>query len=71
MHGVTKEIRIPFSIAGVVTDPWGATRLGLSGQTKINRQDYGVSWSKKIDNGGLVAGDDVEIDIEVEAVKEK
>jgi polyisoprenoid-binding protein YceI len=71
MHGVTKEIRIPFSIAGVVTDPWGNVRLGLSGQTKLNRQDYGVSWSKKMDNGGLVAGDDVEIDLEVEAVKEK
>ena len=71
MHGVTKEIRIPFSIAGVVTDPWGNVRLGLSGKTKLNRQDYGVSWSKKMDNGGLVAGDDVEIDLEVEAVKEK
>jgi polyisoprenoid-binding protein YceI len=71
MHGVTKEIRIPFSIAGVITDPMGATRLGLSGQTEINRQDYGVSWSKKLDNGGLVAGDDVEIDLDVEAVKAK
>lgn len=71
MHGVTKEIRIPFTIAGVITDPWGNTRLGLSAETAINRQDYGVSWSKKLDNGGLVAGDDVTIELEIEAVKAK
>ena len=71
MHGVTKEIRIPFSIAGVITDPWGNTRLGLSAKTELDRQDYGVSWSKKMDSGGLVAGDDIEIEIEIEAVKEK
>jgi len=71
MHGVTKEIRIPFTIAGVITDPWGNVRLGLSAETELNRQDYGVSWSKKLDNGGLVAGDDVQIELEVEAVKAK
>ena len=71
MHGVTKEIKIPFTIAGVITDPWGNTRLGLSAETELNRQDYGVSWSKKLDNGGLVAGDDVQIELEVEAVKAK
>jgi len=71
MRGVTKEITLPFTIAGVVTDPYGNTRLGLSGGTKINRQDYGVSWSKSLDNGGLVVSDDVEIEIEIEAVKAK
>ncbi len=71
MHGVTKEINIPFTIAGTVTDPMGNTRLGLSAQTSLNRQDYGITWSKKLDNGGLVAGDEVEISIEVEAVKAK
>jgi polyisoprenoid-binding protein YceI len=71
MRGVTKEITLPFTFAGVVTDPYGNTRLGLSGGTKINRQDYGVSWSKSLDNGGLVVSDDVEIEIEIEAVKAK
>jgi len=71
MRGVTKEISIPFTFAGVVTDPWGNTRLGLSGATKLNRQDYGVSWSKSLDSGGLVVADDVEIAIEIEAIKAK
>ena len=71
MRGVTKEIQLPFTFAGVVTDPWGNTRLGLSASTKLNRQDYGVSWSKSLDSGGLVVADDVEIAIEIEAIKAK
>jgi polyisoprenoid-binding protein YceI len=71
MRGVTKEISIPFIVAGVVTDPWGNTRLGLSGGTKLNRQDYGISWSKSLDKGGLVVSDDVQIEIEIEAIKAK
>jgi polyisoprenoid-binding protein YceI len=71
MHGVTKEIKIPFEITGVITDPWGNTRMGVSAELTLDRQDYGVSWSQKMDAGGLVVGDDVEIEIEVEAVKAK
>ena len=71
MHGVTKEISMPFEITGVITDQWGNTRMGASAKLKLNRQDYGVSWSKKLDNGGLVVGDDVEIEIDIEAIKEK
>jgi polyisoprenoid-binding protein YceI len=71
MHGVTREIEIPFTIAGFVTDPMGNARIGLSAGTSLNRQDYGITWSKKLDSGGLVAGDEVEVDIEVEAIKAK
>jgi polyisoprenoid-binding protein YceI len=71
MRGVVKEIKLPFTFAGVVTDPYGNTRLGLSASTRLNRQEYGVSWSKALDNGGLVVSDDVEIEIEIEAIKEK
>ncbi|UCH84265.1 MAG: polyisoprenoid-binding protein, partial [Candidatus Latescibacterota bacterium] len=71
MHGVTKEITIPFEITGVIDDPWGNTRMGVSAELELNRQDYGVSWSQKLDAGGLVVGDNVEIEIEIEAIKAK
>jgi polyisoprenoid-binding protein YceI len=71
MRDVTREIKIPFEFAGTIADGYGNIRLGLSAETKLNRQDYGVSWSKKLDAGGLVVGDDVEIVIEVEAIKAK
>ncbi|UCG51224.1 MAG: YceI family protein [Candidatus Latescibacterota bacterium] len=71
MRGVTKEIEIPFVVSGVITDPWGNTRMGISAELKLNRQDYGISWSNKLDNGGLVVGNDVDIELEIEAIKAK
>ncbi len=71
MRGVTREIRIPFQILGKVTDPWGNTRLGVEASLKLNRHDYGISWSQTLDNGGLVVGDEVKIDLNIEAVKQK
>jgi polyisoprenoid-binding protein YceI len=46
-----------------------ASVIGISAATEINRQDYGVSWNKSLDNGGVVVSDKVRIEIEVEAKK--
>ena len=46
-------------------------RLGLEGSFTINRKDYGISFSKAMDGGGLVVGDDVKIDLSIEAIKRK
>lgn len=71
MRGVTRPVIIPFKITGKITDPWGNPRLGLTASLKINRQDFGISWSKSMDGGGLVVGDEVEIQIDLEAVQAK
>lgn len=70
MRGVSKEVTFPFSMTGPVQDPWGNTRFGAEGSLTVNRQDYGISWNKTLDNGGLVVGDEVKIELVVEAVKE-
>jgi len=69
MHGVTKGIAIPFEYHGSGTDPWGTLRAGFSGSTTVNRKDFGIVWNKNVDKGGLLLGDDVAIDIEIEAIK--
>jgi polyisoprenoid-binding protein YceI len=69
MHGVSKEIAIPFTITGKIKDPWGNTRIGLEGGVKIDRRDWGLTYSKTLDNGGLIVGNDIKIDLNVEAVK--
>ncbi len=69
IKAVTKEVTFDAVLNGVVKDPWGNTKAGFSAITTINRQDFGVEWSKSLDAGGLVVGDDVKIMIELEAAK--
>jgi len=68
MHGVMREIELRGTLEGPVKDPWGKTRIGLTAATTINRQDYGLLWSQKLDSGGLVVGDLVKIELQIEAV---
>lgn len=68
MHGVTREIELRGTLDGPVKDPWGKMRIGLAARTTINRQDYGLRWSQKLDSGGLVVGDLVKIELHIEAV---
>ena len=70
MHGVTKEITLPFTVSGPIVDMQGKQRIGLEATTIINRKDYGINWSKVMDNGGLVVADEVKAEINIEAVKE-
>lgn len=51
-------------------DTRGQTRIGIEANLRINRQDFGVSYSKVMDNGGLVVSDTVEIELIAEAVKQ-
>lgn len=69
IKGVTKEITIPAEISGPVNSPMGGTAIGIAANFKINRQDYGVSFNKTMDNGGFVVSDDVTIDVTIEAYK--
>jgi len=68
---VTKEVTFEGEFNGTINDPWGNTRAGFSAETKIDRQDFNVSFSKALDGGGLVVGDEVTIILEVEAIQDK
>jgi polyisoprenoid-binding protein YceI len=68
---VTKEITV--DVEGPtpeVKDPRGNIRRGATGTSRINRKDFGILWNRVLDSGGLVVGDDVDIYIEVELIKE-
>ena len=68
---ISKEVAFPFEITGKLTDPWGSVRIGAEATLKIGRQDYGLTWSKALETGGLVVGNDIKIELSVEAVLEK
>lgn len=67
LHGVTKEVVLELEVAGPIKDPFGNMRLGVEGGLTIDRQDYGVRWSKSLDSGGLVVADNVKISFSLEA----
>lgn len=71
MHGVTKHVTLPVEFNGFGKDPWGGERAGFSLTTTINRKDYGINWNKTLDNGGVLLGDEVTININIEAMKAK
>ncbi|MBI4405776.1 MAG: YceI family protein [Deltaproteobacteria bacterium] len=70
MHGVTKEITLKdVELSPVVKDPWGHQRRGLTARTSLNRKDFGITWNKTMDGGGLLIGETVDITIDAEATK--
>ncbi len=69
IRSMTKHVAIPVVISGPVKSPFGAEVIGVTGELKINRKDFGVSWHKVMDNGGLMVGDDVDIWVNLEASK--
>ncbi len=69
LHGVTKSIKLEVEFGGVIKDPWGNTRAGLTISGKINRKEFGLTWHMTTDAGGVVLGDDVKIHVALEFVK--
>jgi polyisoprenoid-binding protein YceI len=67
IHGVSKEVTLDAEFNGREKSPWGDVRVGFSAGTTINRTDWGLGWNKALETGGLLVGEKVEINIELEA----
>jgi polyisoprenoid-binding protein YceI len=70
MHGISKDVILEVEHLGEMT-AMGGTRAGYELATTLNRKDFDVVWNRTLDNGGLVLGDDVEIEIHLEVVKQE
>jgi polyisoprenoid-binding protein YceI len=78
IRGVTRPVCLDVRYLGEWETPWWEdgvnkgpkTRAGFVATTKVNRQDFGVSWQDKMDRGGIVVGNEIDITIDVEAVLE-
>lgn len=69
IRDVTKEITLDVEYEGQSKDPWGGQRVGFSASGKIDRRDFGLTWNQALETGGLLVGNDIKINIEVQAVK--
>jgi len=70
IHGVTKEVVLNVDgPTAEVKDPWGNMRRGATATTKINRKDFGLTWNKALETGGVMVSEEVSITVDVEGVK--
>jgi polyisoprenoid-binding protein YceI len=70
IHGATPKVR--FAVEGPTPpakDPWGNAPVAISASTKINRNDFGLTWNAALETGGILVGEEVTISLEVEFVK--
>jgi len=69
IHGVTRPVGLDAEYLGSSKDPWGNERIGFFAKAAINRRDFGLNWNQVLEGGGLLVGEQVEISLDVEAVK--
>ncbi|KAB0668443.1 YceI family protein [Oryzomonas sagensis] len=72
LHGITREVVL--DVEGptkAYKDPWGNTKRGATATTKVNRKDFGLTWNKAIESGGVMVGEEVTITLEVELLQKK
>jgi polyisoprenoid-binding protein YceI len=70
MHGVTKEVVLDVEgITEPVKDPWGNVKVGATATTRISRKEFGLSWNKALEAGGVTVGDEVLITLDIEAAQ--
>lgn len=67
---VTKNVTLEAEYSGLMKDPWGNTKIGLSLNGKINRKDFGLTWNAALETGGVLVGEDIKLAAEVQFVKQ-
>jgi polyisoprenoid-binding protein YceI len=70
IRDVTREVVLDVEYGGQGKDPWGNQRAGFSATTSINRKDFGLTWNQALETGGLLVADRVEIELELQAIRQ-
>jgi polyisoprenoid-binding protein YceI len=67
IHGVTKTVTLDVEYSEPEGSPYGETSIGFAATTRINREDFGLTWNEALESGGIMVGKEVEIFIDIEA----
>jgi polyisoprenoid-binding protein YceI len=68
IFGVTHPVEFELEFEGVGPDPWGGTRAGFTATTEISRKQWGLEWNVALETGGVLVGDKVKIELDIQAV---
>lgn len=70
IRGETHEVKVDVEFQGMAKSPWGTMSAGFSAHTTLNRKDWGLMWNKTLETGGVLVGDKVDVEIELELVNQ-
>jgi polyisoprenoid-binding protein YceI len=70
IKGIKKQVKLSIEFGGVMKDPWGNHKAGISVNAKINRKDWGLNWNAALEAGGVLVSDEVRISCELQLVKQ-
>jgi polyisoprenoid-binding protein YceI len=68
---VTREVVLDVDYAGTALSPYGSTSAGFTATARINRKEFGLTWNVALETGGVLVGEEIKIEIEVELIKEE
>ena len=71
IKGVSNVVKLDVEFGGLMTDPWGNEKAGFTLTGKFNRKDFGLNWNAALEAGGVLVGDEIKLNIEIELLKQK
>jgi polyisoprenoid-binding protein YceI len=69
MRGVARRVELPVTYLGMAKDPWGNEKAAFEASIRLNRKDFGLTWNAALETGGLLVGDDVDVQLNVQATR--
>jgi polyisoprenoid-binding protein YceI len=70
MNNITREVELDVRFNGTIKDPWGGTRAGFRVSGELNRYDYDLKWNNTLESGGLLVGENVDLRVNLELIKQ-
>jgi polyisoprenoid-binding protein YceI len=70
IRDVTREVVLDVEYGGQGKDPWGNTRVGFTATASLNRKDFGLAWNQALETGGVLVGERVDVEIELQAIRQ-
>ena len=71
IRNVTRPVTLEVEYSGQAKSPWGTVSAGFTAQTVLNRKDWDLTWNRALETGGMLVGDELKVDIELEIVKQE
>ncbi len=69
IRDTTRPVTLDTSFLGLITDPWGNSKAVIEATTKINREDWGLTWNAALETGGVLVSKEITLELEVQAAK--